>query len=323
MISVLRHSFRFILRWFDFQPLFYYTFKRFVKYSAREDSEESLIGNITMRAHGIEKGLTMGDFRAGFGRERLLNLLDGCEDYISKYGLDNIQIHHIATVINDYKVCHQKLGYKLDEDIIIKIDHFLSNFDCPSDSNIQINCTRDTYFNKNHGDFAEFCKSRHSCRDFDGTPIPVEKIDKAIGLAQTSPSACNRQPARIYVIDSKDKIVELLSLHGGNKGFTHKIDKLIMVCGFIPCYGPTERNCVFTDCGIFAMNLAYSLHYNEIGACILNWSVNTKKDKAARKLLEIPNEEEICCLIACGNVPEAFKVCNSRKKEINSIVHHI
>lgn len=317
-------EFRYYLkRWIDIEPLYYYTFKRFLKYSSRTDSEESLIGVLTMRAHGIEKGLTMGDFRAGFGRDRLINLLTGCETYIQKYGVDNVQIHHIADVVNDYKVCHQKIGFQLDKDISYKIDLFLSHFDCPEDSDVQISCTKDTFFDKNHKDFAEFSKSRHSCRDFDGTTVPIEKIDAAIHLAQSAPSACNRQPVRVYVIESKSKINEVLALHGGNKGFTHKIDKLIMICGYLPCYGSTERNCVFTDCGIFAMNLAYALHYMEIGACILNWSVSNEKDKTARKIVNIRNAEEICCLIACGNVPAAFKVCNSRKKKLESIIHHI
>lgn len=276
-----------------------------------------------MAAHGIEKGLTMGNFRAAFGQEKLSRLINGGELFVKKYGTENVQIKHIAYVINDYKLCHQKNNYQLDTDLLGKINQFLSHFNCPSESEIQINCSRDEFFSKNNADFYEFSKSRHSCRDFDSIPVPMETIDKAVRLAQTAPSACNRQPARIYVIESNKEKEQLLNLHGGNRGFAEKIDKLIMICGYIPCYHTTERDCVYTDCGIFAMNLAYALHYYEVGACILNWSMTPDKDKQARIIIPVKDEEVICSLIACGNVPKKFKVCNSGKKELKSIIHHI
>lgn len=322
MKSILR-PYYYLRKWIEIKPLYNYNFRRFVKFSSKNDTEESLIGSLTMAIHGIEKGLTMGDFRAGFGRDRLLNALQNAEEYINKYGLDNIQIHHIAKVVNDYKLYHEAIGYKLDDTVSQRINHFLSHFDCTDESDIQINCTKGSYFSENHADFAEFSKSRHSCRDFDDSPIDMAKIDAAVKMAQSAPSACNRQPARVYVLESKQKIADVLSLHGGNRGFTQKIDKLIMICGYIPCYHTTERDCVYTDCGIFAMNLLYALHYNEIGACILNWSMTPAKDKKCRQMVPVPEEEVICSLIACGNVPETFKVCNSGKKNLESIIHHI
>lgn len=319
----LLQPYYYVKKWFNLVPLFYYNFKRYLKFSATRDSEESLIGYLTMAVHGIEKGLTMGDFRAGFGRDRLLKLLDESEKYIKKYGLSNIQIHHIATVVNDYNLSHQAIGYQLDSEMSEKINHFLSHFDCQQESEIQIDCTKEDYFSYNHADFAQFSKSRHSCRDFSGESVPLDRIDQAICLAQTAPSACNRQPARIYVLADKQMIADVLALHGGTRGFAHKIDKLIMVCGYIPCYLSIERDCVYTDCGIFAMNLLYSLHYHEIGACILNWSVTPDKDRMCRKIVHVPDEEVICSLIACGNVPQHFKVCNSGKKLSDSIIHHV
>jgi len=322
MKSLLKPYYK-LKKWLAIKPLYDYNFKRFVKYSSRKDTEESLIGALTMAAHGIEKGLTMGNFRATFGRDKLLMLLRRGLIYVQKYGTENIQIHHIAKVVNDYKLCHERINYQLDDELIEKINTFLSHFDCPSDSEIQINCTKDRFFSKRSSDFYEFSNSRHSCRDYDGTPVPIDTIDKAVQLAQNAPSACNRQPARIYVIESKEKMRQVLNLHGGNRGFAEKIDKLIMICGYIPCYNSAERDCVYTDCGIFAMNLAYALHYYGVGACILNWSVTPEKDKAARNIIPVPEEEVICSLISCGNVPNKFKVCNSGKKDLNRILHHI
>jgi hypothetical protein len=51
--------------------------------------------------------------------------------------------------------------------------------------------------------------------------------------------------------------------------------------------------------------------------------VTPEKDKAARNIIPVPEEEVICSLISCGNVPNKFKVCNSGKKDLNRILHHI
>ena len=323
MISAIRQSYYYLRKLLEIKPLYKYNCKRFIKYSGRKDSEESFIGSLTMAVHGIEKGLTMGNFRAGFGRERLLKLLDAGEQYISQYGLRNVQIHHIANVVNDYKLCHKTLNYRLDDQLSYSIDQFLSHFNCPATSDIQLSFTRESFFSENHADFFRFSNSRHSCRNFDNTPLDVNKIISAVRLAQNSPSACNRQPVRIYVIETKERIADVLALHGGTRGFATKIDKLILVCGYLPCYHTTERDCVYTDCGIFAMNLAYSLHYYEVGACLLNWSVSNANDTKCRKIVGLPEDEVICSLIACGNVPESFKVCNSGKKDLESIIHFV
>ncbi len=300
-----------------------YNAKRFSKYCTRKDSEESLIGYLTMAAHGIEKGFTMPDFRPGFGHDRIIELLDRCEQYISIHDTDNIQIHHIAKVVFEYKLCHERIGYNLDKVVNTKIEHFLSHFKSNLSDTIQKDYTREEYFAHKNDDFSSFSNSRHSCRSFSTEPISIESIDCAVKLAQNAPSACNRQAARVYVIENKDKIKQVLLLHGGNRGFGQTIDKLIVICGYVGCYGVNERDCVYVDCGIFTMNLAYALHYYSIGNCILNWSVTNDKDISCRKIIPIKYEDVICTLIACGNTPKQFKVCTSGKKNLTNIIHYI
>jgi len=310
-------------KWIIARQLYLYNAKRFSKYGAKQDCEESMIGILTMAAHGIEKGFTMPDFRPGFGHDRMCNLLDDCETYLARYGAGNIQINHIAKIINEYRYCHEEIGYKLDVELENKIERFLSKFNLPEKVNIQIDTTKSEFFSHQNDNFFLFSNSRHSCRDFTTEPIPVETINKAIALAQNSPSACNRQASRVYVIEDKEKIAKVFSLHGGNRGFGHTVDKLIIICGYIDCYGLHERDCVYTDCGIFTMNMAYALHYYGIGNCILNWSVTNDKDIKCREYIPIKQDEVICTLIACGNVPEKFKVCTSGKKDIKDIIRYI
>lgn len=305
------------------KTLYGYNRKRFLKYGARRDSEDALMGYLTMAIHGIEKGITMPDFRLGFGHDRMSDLLDDSEGFIAHYGLGNIQLTHLAKVVYEYDLLHKNFHYKLDDYLQQKINHFLKHFDTDFGQGIQVDCTREQYFSHRNDDFFQFSNSRHSVRNFTEEPIPMELLDRAVLLAQNAPSGCNRQAARVYVISDKDKIKRVFSLHAGNRGFGHTVDKLVLVCGYLPCYGLNERDCVYVDCGIFTMNLVYSLHYYNIGNCILNWSVTYDKDVALRKIIPVKDEETVCTLIACGNVPEVFKVCTSGKKNLKQIVNHV
>lgn len=305
------------------KKLYDYNRKRFVKYGARRDSEDALMGYLTMAIHGIEKGITMPDFRAGFGHDRMCELLECSETFIARYGMGNIQLTHLARVVHEYDLLHKKLHFRLDDHLQQQIDLFLAHFNTDFGQTIQVDCTREQYFSHRSDDFYQFSNSRHSARNFTDEPVSMELINKAVQLAQNAPSACNRQAPRIYIIQDKDKIKQVLALHGGNRGFGHTVDKLIIVCGYLPCYGLNERDCVYVDCGIFTMNLAYSLHYYGVGNCILNWSVSNENDIALRKIIPVKNEETVCTLIACGNVPEKFKVCTSGKKTLQQIVNHI
>lgn len=304
-------------------PLVRYDAKRFIRTSAKLDTEESLIGLITNNIHSIEKGFTMPDFRIGFGQKRLCEVLDQCILYVNKYGTQNIQIAEAAKSILDYQKCHEEKGVALPENIQSKIQSFLKSFPNLSTDSIQIDTTKEDFFSKKNSSFLEFSASRRSSRNFTPEPVDVLLLEKAVALAQNAPSACNRQSPRVYLVKTPEKVQEVLKYQGGNRGFGQTVDKLLIVCGFLGNYHDTERNCVYIDGGIFTMNLAYALHYYGIGGCILNWSVTKVRDKKIREILPIRNNEVVIDIIACGNVPEKFKICRSEKKQLESILTEI
>lgn len=190
----------------NLMPLYLYSLRRFSRHVLETSSEESMIGNLTMACHGIEKGFTMPDFRPGFGSDRLNWLLNGTLNYLKKYGTNNIQIHHIAKVIHDYKLYHQSLGYKLNDEVLERIDSILSHFDEVWDNKLDNNITKAQYFAHIQDAFPSFSNSRHSIRNFSDEPVDKQKIIDALKIAQNAPSACNRQAARIYVVNDKETI---------------------------------------------------------------------------------------------------------------------
>jgi hypothetical protein len=62
--------------------------------------------------------------------------------------------------------------------------------------------------------------ARRSLRDFDANrTVPSEIIEWAVNMAQMSPSACNRQPCKVYELLSEEKKRAALKFQNGNLGF--------------------------------------------------------------------------------------------------------
>ena len=61
--------------------------------------------------------------------------------------------------------------------------------------------------------FMELATNRYSERYFDTTrPVEQEKIDKILEAGRASPTACNYQPQRIYVIRSEEGLKKVRSI---------------------------------------------------------------------------------------------------------------
>ena len=281
-----------------------------------------MIAAIALTCHGLEKGFTMPDFRVGFGESKLKELLVQCRCFIDRYGKTSHQLRLVIQVIYEYRLCHQRLNAKVPASVAAGIDELLAEFPDIYSDHIQIETNKTDYFAQCEKPFPEFAVSRHSVRDFSSEPVPLEKIKQAIALAQCAPSACNRQSSRVIIVKDKEKIAKVFEQHGGNRGFGHTVDTLLLIAGYLPGYhGSYERNWVYVDGGIFTMNLAYALHYHQIGAVILNWNMEKEKNRIIYDLLEIPPELTVFVMIAVGNVPDEFRVCSSPKKQLGSIIY--
>lgn len=298
--------------------------KRYIKHSSLEkiDNEKKLIGKIIEKYHAVEKGLVMPNMRYGFGKELMIALINDCVEFASKNNAAHPQLCQAIGVIQEYKRAHDENNEKIDVALNNKIEELLSI--CPKNSRVeQITKTKKQFFQFKESSFPKFAESRYSLRNFSGT-VSLEQITNSIQLAQNAPSACNRQPVRITIIESKSKIKEVLSLQTGNRGFGHLADKLLIITSELGGYsGLRERNLAYIDAGIYTMNLLYALHYYEIGACTLNWCDEKNTDKALRETINIPQSETVVVFILCGGVPENFKLTVSKRNSSNMITRII
>jgi nitroreductase len=297
-----------------------YDLKRYSRYSDSfsTDTQQKLIGKIIREYHVLEKGLTMPETRLGFGKDLVLNLSKDCIQYTEKYGKDETQLIHAIGVIFEYENFHQKKNYKIDDEILYWIK-CLRQKDTNAVICSQREVTKDEYFKYKESPFPEFSKSRSSIRNYSDEEIPLKCIIEALDIARNTPSACNRQCWRTYVFSDKVQINKILDFQGGNRGFGHLANKLIVIAAEIGVFtSVAERNEAFIDGGIYAMNLLYALHYHDVASCILNCSNTPEKDKRLRTLCQIKNSEVFIAMIACGIPPESFKIAASKRYELEA-----
>ncbi len=295
-----------------FFTYYLYDAKVFYKNSmlkGHETTQACFIGLITLRAHVVEKGLTMPNMRSNFGKENLYCLIDYLIQYQNKgYDITHPLYRSAIEAVYEYETMHKQSHIALDSVTQEKIVSFRAKIAEPELVK-QPKLTKDEFF-KDYTDFADFARSRYSVRNFSGT-VSLETIEQAVSLAQTAPSACNRQPNRVHVISKGSLFDSILDIQHGNRGFGFLADKLLVVTSDISSYIMIERNGMYVDGGIYVMNLLYALHYYKVAACTLNWFANPKDDKKLRELLH--TDEQAIAILAIGDVPKEFTCCRSTR----------
>lgn len=268
---------------------------------------------IVMGYHVLEKGLTMPRRRMGFGKGAALHLANLVEDYERRFGTDDGQVRHATAVLRAYRELHRDWPEPMP-----RLDAFLAARPDVAPA-AEPHVSRAAFFSAKNAPFPEFAASRHVVRHFSG-PAPREALEAAMALAMTAPSACNRQPVRLHVVDEKAKMARLLELQGGTRGFGEDIGQLVVVAADRAAVRwAWERNDPWVNGGIFAMNLCYALHWHGIAHCLLHWSVAPETDAEAHRLLGIPEREAIVVLVACGLPPEEFDVAASPRRGLGEI----
>lgn len=291
--------------------LYRYDQTRYFAHSGMDKQDaETLAAEMRLLVHALEKGLSVEHPKHGFGKEKVLRLLTLLEKYESSpQNPDPQAVVSAKAVIGNY--AQYKLSHGEDVSFIPE-KLILSN----SISGVQL-------FKRNPSiDFASVAINRHSLRTFGSIPISKDSIENAVKLAQTAPSACNRQSTHVFACLNADKITMIKQRHGGLSGFSN-LNSLLVVTGNLRLYqNEYERNTVFVDCGIFLMNLLYSLDAHNIASCPIIWGAEPDNDRFLYDLLDIPESHEIISLIAIGSFPERdVLVPRSLKRDTETILH--
>ena len=284
------------------------------------ETHGAALSKLILSYHVLEKGLTMPARRMGFGKDAVRGTMARVEAYERDFGGGDAQSNHAAGVVRAYWELHSGWkGQSEDPAFWREVGDFVARHADISPA-VQFHCRKTDFYADREAPFPLFAASRHSVRNYGSGHVEVARVRAAVKLAMTAPSACNRQYVRVHCLSEKRQIADVLALQNGNRGFGHLADKLLVVTADLKgLHLPEERNDLFTNGGIFLMNLSYALHYHGIAHCILNWSVDPAHDRELRKVLPLDESESVVALLTCGEPPDEFDIAASPRKNVSDI----
>jgi len=312
----MRNALKYVYYACKLLPYYTYWFKRDIRNSNLFDTEKNDMTGLLVAGHVIEKGLTMPEGRLGFGYPRVRDLISRCKQFVKKYPCENIEIQAALNDLSQYLKLHEDNNYELPADIKDGIQGLLSYQKCTI-RDCQVANIED--FFKETKDFFEFAHQRHTVRWYSSKEIDNTVLIKAIDLATTAPSACNKQSIKVYVIETPELKDKVLNLQHGNRGWGHNANKLLLLTSDMNCWNFQFRTSAFLDGGIFTQNLLYALHYYKIAACTMNAELSPNAIETLRSIVGFKKTEIPIDFIAIGIPPEQFKYAGSQRVNTNNI----
>lgn len=298
-------------------------FSRNAAFSMFDDKYEQLTARIMYNVHAIEKGLSHEThFRAGFGKKALSTLNDTLVIYEQAgYSKEHYPYVQGLAIYQRYKEAHEKLNEDTSFLKEIVNEKFLESASVVKETAGLRKVTLEEKSNNFEKSFYELAQGRVSVREFSGEPIDVTKVYRAIENAEKTPSVCNRQGWSVYLIQEKNLIKKVLFHQRGFKGYGHLPEVLLAITVSNNTFlSPVERNEAFVDGGLFSMSVLYGLEYESLASVPLNAMMNSKDEKAIRKIIDIEDSEQIIMFIAIGQFKNESYVPKSDRKNHSTFI---
>lgn len=273
--------------------------------------EKQFEASITRLYHTVEKGLSYLNYRPGFGKENVEALVRSLEQYSKQYSVDKFFYQTALSVLNEY--VRKNAEYGVENKELSKRISALPGKKNEAGGAIKFVPLSSEELSK--ANYKELVETRHSIRHFSDKPVELERVENAVKLAQYTPSACNRQGWKTYIVNDKAVLREVLKNQNGNRGFGQEFDKLLVVVGDLRCFNrDREVSQVYIDGGMYAMRVLDSLYYERIASVPLSASLTKEQEENVRKLLKLDPAEVLIMFIGIGNYPDECQTTRSERK---------
>jgi len=282
-----------------------------------KDDKAQLKYYLTKHYHIVEKGLALPEPRPGFGQPKILNVITKAQRYENRFGFDELTAS-IRKTLADYLAFNEEKNFEFPALFENSLNEFLKQGKAGATGGLKKKA-KDTTSTLTLEEYKSFATGRTSVRNFSDEPVSLDLLYKAVDIAKSAPSVCNRQGWKVHCYSEKDTVNHLLSYQNGNKGFTHTIDKLLIVTADVKAFTNYESNQAFIDGGLFSMNLLLAIHAAGLGACCLNTCYPSKKEKVVKNAAAIPDNERLIMMIAVGNLKDDYSVAYSPRNHTDEI----
>ena len=282
--------------------------------------------NIIRLLHAVEKGLCLENPRLGFGIKKIIEMFDLLESYLALENADHFCLYMVRDALQAYLDFHEEKGFFNADIQTVREKLAWLKAQLPEQEGVYggILQLKKEDMQIDQELVEKLFKTRHSVREFSGEPVSQEDIKKAVALAQLCPSACNRQCARVYFVETKKYLEEMKTDLQGIGGFADDAQGFLLVTAKKSAYALGERHQHIVSGAIFAGYLSLALHAYSIAACTVQRSVspNVMWDRF-KKINHIPDDEQIVVMFAIGKYKEETKVPVSKRFSTDSIYREL
>jgi nitroreductase len=144
--------------------------------------------------------------------------------------------------------------------------------------------------------FSDVIKNRYSSRSYKSDAVEKEKLDVILEAALIAPTACNKQPFKIAVINTKGHEKELKKIY--NKDWFVEAPLVLGIIG-LPDKSwirADKKNYYEVDAAIIADHITLAATDLGLGTC---WIANFNSD-SAKEFLNLADNEESIIFISLG-----------------------
>lgn len=170
-------------------------------------------------------------------------------------------------------------------------------------------------------EFIELAKSRYSVRSFSTKQIENEKLNRILEAAKISPTAANRQPQKIYVLQSEKALKQINSVC--RCIFDAPTVLLIVSDETLTWKNPfsSNYNTGDIDCSIICTHMMLQAWELGIGSCWVGYFDVEQVEKA----MGLPDNEKLVAILPIGYPSETSEPSpmHYSRKELDQTVEYL
>lgn len=278
-------------------------------------------GKILVIAHSLEKGMGLKNMRIGYGLQKAELLLNYLYAYLNRgYNTNVFAYQESLAILTKYLTLLESWNGNKSK-IFYDFERLKKKF--PLDTNYSLfdsgfHIFKSEELEKVSGyKFEEFLECRHSIRDYKDEIVHKEIVEKIVQLANMSPSACNRQAAKVYCTKNKQEAEYVDSIITGTNGFKKSIPNFAIITENRAYFTGAEQFQWYINGGIYVAYLSLAMHSLGLGNCIMQWFAFNKNEDRIKKYFEISENEAIVAVVGFGYCPKEVKYIAAQRKSVS------
>ena len=277
-------------------------------------------GSLKISIHGIEKSLVKGNKNYQNLEKQCISIIDKATSILSERDGDSVDSDIIKESVGMSQLLINESSDVYDcASLKQKLDEFYSKFSISDLNYHDIKILHENKENLNWidaGAYKKYVECRHSVRETTQEIISYNEMKEIVSVAQICPSACNRQPTKVYYTSDSEKIRKLFP----DPVVSKDIYNILVVTVNKSYYATSEVLQAWIDGGIFLESMIMALHSHRLGACLFQCLKGTKRYYEVKQAVGIPENEDIVAFIGYGRLKNEYKVISSHRKEVDEVL---